>query len=241
MARRLALLALLACAAAARAPLHSADVSDSEPLDPFALWDEYEESFETTTSPRPTTSKPSAKVILRGKVPKVNVTVKNAHGEDSKKKVIKTTNINIESHTNFIVTKRPLLNNKIATKGPQRPLLHVGGDYVWLEAEDVAQALATRAPTRRPLSTRRPPTTRRTTTRRPTTTRRRPPPTTTRRPTTRPLRRTAKPTKPPPKKTTTCSPKNPGWLSTFFQQNKIIKKTPKKPANTGWFLGRCKP
>ncbi|XP_028162001.1 carboxypeptidase A2-like isoform X1 [Ostrinia furnacalis] len=240
MARRLALLALLACAAAARRPpRHSADISDSEPLDPFSLWDEYEESFETTTSPRPTTSKPSAKVIIRGKGPKVNVTVKNPH-EDGKKKIIKTTNINIESHTNFIVTKRPLVNSNSVTKGSQRPVLSIGGDYLWLSAENVKQA--TRSTTRKPQPVRRPPASRPTTRRPPSSQRptRRPQPprrqSTTRKPTTRPIRKTAKPTKAPNKKTTTCSPKNPGWLSTFFQENKL-KKTPKKPVNSGWFLG----
>ncbi|KAL0893841.1 hypothetical protein ABMA27_013963 [Loxostege sticticalis] len=231
MARRLALLALLACAAAARRPHpYSSDVSDSEPLDPFTLWDEYEESFETTPSPRPASPKPSAKVILRGKGPKVNVTVKTPQDGDDKKKIIKTTNINIESHTNFIVTKRPLVNSNLVTK---RPVLNIGGDYVWLQASDVEPAA--RPTTKRPQPSRRPPATRRPTTRRPpATTRRRPPKSTTRRPTTRPIRKTPKPTKAPYKKTTTCSPKNPGWLSSFFQQNKL-KKSPKKPANSGIF------
>ncbi|RVE43450.1 hypothetical protein evm_011901 [Chilo suppressalis] len=224
MARRLALLALLACAAAARPPHphpHSSDISDSESLDPFSLWDEYEESFETKP---PRTVKPSAKIILKTKSPKVNM----SKSEDVRKKVFKTTHINIASHTNFIVTKRPVLYNSI--KKGQGAVVNVGEDYVYVGASDVERP----RPTKRPTTTRRPPSTRRPSTRRPTTRR---PPTTSRRPVVKPVRTPTKTTKAPiRRKTTTCPPKNPGWISTFFQQNKI-KKHKQKPANTGWFLG----
>lgn len=216
MARRLALLVLLAATVARRprSPSSSQDISDSEP-DPFILWDDYDESRDTTPRPRIRTT-PITKVILRGKGPKVNVTVKNS-GED--KKVVKTTNINIESHTNFIVTKSPPLKPNGVTKRPE-----LDGQYILVQAPEEYPARRT---TKKP-TTRRPPSTRRPTTRRSSTTRR---------PTTRPARRTPKPTKAPTKKTT-CPPKNPGWLSSFFQSNKLVKKTPKKPAKSGWYIGR---
>ncbi|CAH0701843.1 unnamed protein product [Spodoptera exigua] len=213
MARRLALLTLLACAAAVRRPpRHSADISDSESLDPFSVWDEYEDSYETTPVPRTRTTTLSAKVLLKGKIPKVNVTMKNTKGEE--KKVIKTTNINIESHTNFIVTKPPQLKPDSATG---LPVLQIGDQYVLVESPDLQQV--PRTTTRRPSTTRRPG-------RRPSTTRR--PPTTPRRPTTRPMRRTPKTTKSPQSKKTTCPPKNSGWLSSFFEENKL-KKVPERP------------
>ncbi|CAG9783705.1 unnamed protein product [Diatraea saccharalis] len=212
MARRLALLALLACAAIARPSRpYSAENSDSESLDPFTLWDDYEDSFETK---RPT-AKPGTKIILKSKLPKVNMT-KNTQSDDAKKKVIKTTHINIASHTNFIVTKRPVLYNKVKKPGS---IVNVGDDYVIVEASNVAAS----EPPKKPVTTRRPPSTRRSTTRRP--------PATSKRPTVRPVRTPSKTTKTPTrKKTTTCSPKNPGWLSSFFQQNKI--KKPLKSAST---------
>ncbi|PZC84390.1 hypothetical protein B5X24_HaOG204964 [Helicoverpa armigera] len=224
MARRLALLMLLACAAAARhPPTHSADISDSESMDPFSVWDEYEDSYETTPAPRRRTTTLSAKVLLKGKIPKVNVTMKNTKGED--KKVIKTTNINIESHTNFI-SKPPIVKPNAVTG---MPVLQIGDQYVLMESPEMEQV--PRPTTRRPASTRRPSTTRRPS-RRPNSTRR--PASTTRRTTTRPMRRTTKTTKSPKK--TTCPPKNTGWLTSFFQENKL-KKVPEKPAKSGWFLG----
>lgn len=222
MARRLALLTLLACAAAVRRPpKQSSDISDSQSLDPFSVWDEYSDSYENTPPPRLRTTTLSAKVILKGKIPKVNVTMKNAKGEE--KKVIKTTNINIESHTNFIVTKPPLVKPNSVTG---RPVLQIGDQYVLLESPDMDPV--TRATTRRPSTTRR-------TTRRPSTTRRLP--STTRRPTTRPMRRTPKTTKSPYNKKTTCPPKYSGWLSSFFEDNKLVR-VPVKPAKSGWFVGR---
>ncbi|XP_075969530.1 carboxypeptidase A4-like isoform X2 [Anticarsia gemmatalis] len=219
MARRLALLTLLACAAAARRPPpHSADISDSESLDPFSVWDDYQDSYETTPPPRPRTTTLSAKVILKGKIPKVNVTMKNAKGEE--KKVIKTTNINIESHTNFIVTKPPLVKPNSETG---LPVLQIGDQYLLVETPNVEHV--TRATTRKPATSRRP------TTRRTSTTRRSP--TTTRRPTTRPMRRT-KTTKSPYHKKTPCPPKYSGWLSSFFEDNKL-KRVPEKPAKSGFF------
>lgn len=220
MARRLALLALLACAVFAhRPPSRRArnTEADSESLDPFVIFDDYDYSQDTSPQPRVRTTTPSSKVILRGKpkYPKVNVTVKTAKGED--KKVIKTTNINIESHTNFIVTKPPLMNPNSVTKSPQ---VHVGDQYVLVESPEVEYV--TRKTTKKPATSRRP-STRRPTTRRPSTRR----PSTTRRPTPRPVR-----TKAPPTRKTTCPSKNTGWLSTFFQNNKL-KKNSKKPAKSG--------
>ncbi|XP_049867142.1 carboxypeptidase A2-like isoform X2 [Pectinophora gossypiella] len=229
MARRLALLALLACAAAAiRPPPHSYDVSDSESLDPFVLWDDYE-SFETTPRPpRPRTTKISAKVILKAKSPKVNVTMKNTKGEN-KKNVLKSTTINIESHTNFIMTKKPtIIAAQIPAKVPLRPYVTVVDQYEWVEQPGGAQATRPRPSTTqrpRPSTTQRP---------RPPSTPRRRPPSTTRRPTTRAVRRTTK-SKPKQqtKKTTTCPPKNTGWLSTYFQGNKI-KRAPTKQTKSGF-------
>ncbi|XP_022820035.1 zinc carboxypeptidase A 1-like isoform X2 [Spodoptera litura] len=219
MARRLALLTLLACAAAVRRPpRHSADISDSESLDPFSVWDEYEDSYETTPVPRTRTTTLSAKVLLKGKIPKVNVTMKNTKGEE--KKVIKTTNINIESHTNFIVTKPPQLKPDSATG---LPVLQIGDQYVLVESPDLEQV--SRTTTRRPATTRRPG-------RRTSTTRR--PSTTPRRSTTRPMRRTPKTTKSPKSKKTTCPPKYSGWLSSFFEENKL-KKVPERPGKAGIF------
>ncbi|XP_026495200.2 uncharacterized protein LOC113400047 [Vanessa tameamea] len=104
MARRLALLALLACAAVAnRRPLRSTDISDSQSYD-IVLWDDYDESLEKSL-PKHVTFNPQTKVIVKNKVPKFNVTKKKTKS-DEKIQVIKTT-INISSQTNFIVTKPP--------------------------------------------------------------------------------------------------------------------------------------
>lgn len=220
MARRLALLTLLACAAAVRRPPPRSSSSDSESLDPFSVWDDYD-SYETTPPPRPRTTTLSAKVILKGKNPKVNVTMKNAKGED--KKVIKTTNINIESHTNFIVTKPPIVK-----PNPESglPMYQIGEQYLLVESPNVEHV--TRTTTKKPTTTRRPATKRTTTTRRPPTSRRT---------TTRPMRRT-KTTKSPYKKKTTCPPKYSGWLSSFFEENKLKRVPERRPAKSGWFLGR---
>ncbi|KAJ8725605.1 hypothetical protein PYW08_003788 [Mythimna loreyi] len=232
MARRLALLTLLACAAAVRhPPSRTADISDSESLDPFSVWDEYEDSYETTPAPRTRTTTLSAKVILKGKIPKVNVTMKNAKGEE--KHVIKTTNINIESHTNFIA--KPPQGKPNAVTG--LPVYQIGDQFVLMESpesEQLARPTTKRPTNKRPATTRRP-------VKRPSTTRR--PPSTTRRPTTKPMRRTTKTTKSPhTKKKSTCPPKNSGWLSSFFEENKL-KRVPDKPANSGiissiysWFM-----
>ncbi|KAL4703010.1 hypothetical protein ACJJTC_009996 [Scirpophaga incertulas] len=212
MARRLTLVALLACVTAARALPNSAEYSDSQSLDPFALWDDYEDSFELTPPSKPSTKNSGTKVILRGKLPKVNVTTKDTDSMN-KENVIKSTHINIQSHTNFIVTQRPV------TKVPN--VVNVGDDYLYVAANDQHSKRKT---TKRPSASRRP------TTRRPTpTTRRR----TTRHPSTRPGKAT-KPTKvPQKKKSTTCPPKTSGWLSTFFLQNKV-KNTTKNPTSSGW-------
>lgn len=214
MARRLALLALLALSVLAlRPPFDSDDLSDSEP-DPFILWDDYEDSRDTTPRPRIRNTTPITKLILRGKGPKVNVTVKNSKGED--KKIVKTTNINIESHTNFIVTKPPPLKPNDVTK---RPAGQFDGHYILVKAPD--EDYVTRRRTKKP-TTSRPPTTGRPTARRTTT---------------RPTRRTLKTTKAPLTRKTTCPPKNQGWISSFFQNNKVVKKTPKKPPKSGWSGG----
>lgn len=225
MARRLALLALLACAVALHPHPRSRytdDYSDTDSADPLVLWDDYDDSRDTTPPPRLRTTPPVSKVILRNKRPKVNVTVKDKSDD---KKIIKTTNINIESHTNFIETKPPMT---------RRPSVEDGQHYVLVHSSEHQVTIQT---TKKPEKTRRPPTTRRPTTRRPTT--RRPTTrrsTTTRRPTTRPKRRNQKTTKAPQNRKTTCAPKTTGWLTSFFQSNKA-KKTPKKPEKSGWFLG----
>lgn len=240
MARRLALLALWTCAAAAlRPPSPSTDVSDSDSSDPFAFWDEYEESYENTPPPPPPprpAAKPNAKVFLRGKAPKVNVTKKTTKSDE---KVIKTT-INIESHTNIYVTRIPPIMETFTssyTRAP--PGMYVNGNEQQLWVNGVRQGSrvsSTKKPARsRPSSTRRP--------RPPTTTRlrvstKRPRTTTTRRP--RPATRTARPkTKSTkvPKQKVTCSQKQPGWISGFFQDTKI-KKSSKKQEKSGWFVGR---
>lgn len=211
MARRLALLAMLACAVAAyRPPPYTSDVSESESLDPFALWDDTEESFETTPSPRPRIQKPT-KVRL-AKVPKVNTTVKNTISAD-KKKIIRTTTINIESHTNIVVTKRP------PVKASKKPNFGSGVQYQWIASSVLPP---NRVPDIRqpPVNTRRPSGVKR-------------------RPTGRPIRRTVRPTKSTQNKKPSCPPKSSGWLSSFFEDGKI-KKTPKKPAKPGWFGGRLR-
>ncbi|CAH2074042.1 unnamed protein product, partial [Iphiclides podalirius] len=229
MARRLALLVLLACAVAPRRPPPNADRSDSESLDPFAEWDDYEDSLETTPPPRRSPTKPSAKVILRGQVPKVNVT-KNIKGDD-KNKVIKTS-INIESYTNFVMTMPP---HAIETaKVTKRPMGDAQVDHsVW--SDGMVQVLTRPVSTKKPPGSRRPSTTRRASmTRRPAKTTRRP--STSRHTTTQKYRLTTKATLPPKYKKSACPPKSTGWLSTFFQQNQL-KKSPKKETKTGWFLG----
>lgn len=215
MARRLALITLLVCAAAIRRPpRNTADISASDSLDSFSVWDDYD-SYESPPTPRPRTTTPSAKVLLKGKNPKVNVTKNNAKGED--KKLIKTTHINIESHTNFLGTKSPLGKPDSDTR---LPVVQIGDQYLLVEGPTVEHV-------RKPATTRRP------VTRRPSTTRR--PPTSTRRPTTRPMRNT-KATKPPNKKKTTCPPTNSGWLSSFFDGNKV-KKGSNTPEKASWFTG----
>ncbi|XP_062526625.1 carboxypeptidase A2 isoform X2 [Bombyx mori] len=218
MARRLALLALLACVVALRRPPPTYDdMYYSDSGDSYSLWDDYDDSYETTPPPRlrPTTT--SAKVILRNKVPKVNVTVKTSKGDD--KKIIKTTNINIESHTNFIVTKAPVVSQGTVTR---RPVIQISEDYVIVESPELHADQFSKSSTKKPVTSRRPSSSKRPTTKRPPTTRRSRPP--------------LKTTKAPKVKKPTCPPKSTGWLSSFFQDVKE-KKTPKKPAKSGWLLG----
>lgn len=222
MARRLALLALLACAVAVvvHRPHYSSENSDSASFDPFAMWDDYD-SYESVRPPR--LNKTSAKVILRGKLPKVNVTVKTAKGQN-KKNIIKSTTINIQSHANFIMTKKPTVIS-VSVKNPAIKVQQSSEDeYEWMEESSMVQV--SKPSPKRPSTTRRPSTTQRRTT-------------TTRRPTTRrsTTRRTTKPINKTQNKKIACLPKNPGWLSTYFKDNKL-KSSSKKPSNSGWFLGR---
>lgn len=230
MARRLALLALLACAVAVvvRRPHYSTENSESASFDPFFMWDDYD-SYETVRPPR--LNKTSAKVILRGKLPKVNVTVKTAKGQN-KKNIIKSTTINIESHANFIMTKKPNVVS-VSVKDPAKIIQEsseVEDEYEWVEESSMVQVSKPfpkrHSTTQRPATTARP----RTTTTA-TTTRR----STTRRSTTR---RTQKPIKKSQNKKITCLPKNSGFLSTYFKDNNNLKKNSMKPSNSGWFLGR---
>ncbi|CAG4909743.1 unnamed protein product [Colias eurytheme] len=228
MARRLALLALLAYFATAfNTPLRSIDVSESE-SDPFAFWDEYEDSPEATQAPRPI-----PKVIIRSKVPHTNITMKDK--SDQKSKIIKTT-INIESHTNFIVTKRPpwlsTLKNSI-TRYPVKKVV-VNDEDTWVNIE-----VSTKKTTKKPNVTRKP--NQRPTTRRSTTTTRNPPKTTRRVRTASTQRSTTKyktklkSTKSPPKKVQ-CPSKETGWIPSFLQNNNY-KKPSKKQVKSGWFGG----
>ncbi|XP_047988872.1 carboxypeptidase A2-like isoform X4 [Leguminivora glycinivorella] len=200
MARRLTLLALLACAVVARRLSPSS--SDSESLDPLIIWDDTEESFETTPLPRPRTPKPT-KVRLKNKA------VNKDSISENKSKIVKSTTINIESYTNFLVTKQPPVKVQ-----HNRPDLGSGVQYQWIggSAPGAYRQTSTRRPTVRTKK-----------------------PTSTRRPTTV-ARRTTKPTKSTPSKNKTCPPKKSGWLSEFFNTDKV-KKTPKKQAKPGWFIG----
>ncbi|XP_072943949.1 carboxypeptidase A2-like [Epargyreus clarus] len=236
MARHLTLLALIACAAAARrSPQHSSEASDSD-LDPFALWEDYD-TYETPLPSRSTT-KPSAKVILKTKVPTLNVTMKNkselkGNGKDNKNKIIKTT-INIQSHTNFIVTKRPALTESPLdpfTRIPLQSVVELGDQQVWVGDAMHKPTRSTKKPTtsRRPNTSRKP-----STTRRPQRTTRRRTVTTSRQSTARPVRHVTKATKAPSNKKPTCPPKKAWWLSSFFQDNKA-QKSNKKQVKTGFF------
>ncbi|CAG4981220.1 unnamed protein product [Parnassius apollo] len=227
MARRLALLALLACAVTAHRPPLNPDVSESESLDPFVDWDNYGDSYETTPPPRRSTTKPSVKVISRGKVPKINMTLKDNKSDD-KNKVIRT-KINIERFTNFIVTKPTLVLDTLkinaVTHSPFRPTGDIIIDHdVWINENFQRPSSSTRRP-----PTRRTTTTQASTTRRSTKSTRRS--TTTRRPTTRKYRLTPKTAKPHKNKKATCPHKDSGWFSSFFKNNQL-KKSPKKEAKT---------
>ncbi|KAJ2952784.1 hypothetical protein O0L34_g7144 [Tuta absoluta] len=239
MARRMTLLALLACVAAALRPHpHSSyDISNSESMDPFVLWDDYE-SVERANTMRLRPQKISEKVMIRAKPPQVNVTSKTAKS-DKKKKVIKTTSINIQSHTNFIMTKKP----GVVAAGHRPyfpPQTFMVDDYGWVEQPGYVQVSV--PSTRKPTTTKRP---RTTTRRRITTTIRRTTTTTTRRPSTRPATKPATKrvttTKRTPKqknkqtvKTTPCPPKKAtGWLTDYFQSNKKKKQPNKKTPKSG--------
>ncbi|XP_038216006.1 putative metallocarboxypeptidase ECM14 isoform X2 [Zerene cesonia] len=229
MARRLALLALLAYFGTAfNTPLRSIDISNSESADPFAFWDEYADSPEATQSPWPI-----PKVIIRRKVPSTNITMKDRQS-DQKSKIIKTT-INIESHTNFIVTKRPprfsTLKNSII-RHPVKKVV-INDEDAWVNIE-----VSTTKTTRKPNITRK--ANRRRTTRRPTTTTRNPPRSTrraqtvpTQKVTTKKYKDKSKGTKTPQKKVH-CPSKQAGWMSSFLQDNKY-KKPSKKQVKSGIF------
>ncbi|XP_068630105.1 carboxypeptidase A2-like isoform X2 [Battus philenor] len=242
MARRLALLALLACTVVSHRPPPYIDVSESDSLDPLD-WDDYD-SFETTRPPRPISTKANVKVIQRGKIPKINVTMKNTKRDD-KNKVIKTS-IKIESYTNIIVTKSPDIMDMIKISGSTKAPYHPSGDYGYVLLGETNPVTVTKGPvTRRPstTTTRRSSTIRRgssTTRRGSSTTRRfvkstRRPATVVntkpRRPTTRRYPLTTKKSR-PTKIKNTCPQKNSGWLSIFFQENEL-KKSPKKEDKSG--------
>lgn len=237
MARRLALLLLVLAGATAHVPrfhstraytLHSSS-SDSESLDPFVVFDDYSDSREP---PPPTPPKISAKVILRTKGPVVNTTVKN-HKSENKKivPIVKTTSSSKLKEVQ-LVTKKPVRNSSWG-EWRDRPLVEVSPHFVLMAADlaspDIASAdiaspdmsLPTTSP---PPTTRQPPTT----SRRPKSTRK--PSRTTRKP--------QKPTKKPQKytKNTTCPPKNTGWFSSFFQDNKL-NRVQKKPTKPAWYSG----
>lgn len=240
MARRLALLALLACAVLAnptRPPLSVPDTSDSFDL---VLWDDYEESLEKSFPSRHATVKP-IQTKMSIKIPTLNVTNKNTKSGE-KNNVIKTT-INISSYTNIIVTKRPP-NVSSGTRAPQEIYVDVNSNHngnTLLESVGHLVNSSTKKPvklrtkttTRRPLKTSRPRIT--ATTRRTRATTR-----TTRRSTTKSIRatRTTPRTTKVSKTKVPCSiQKNTGWISSYFEDNKI-KKSPKKEEKSGWFVGR---
>ncbi|XP_050345747.1 carboxypeptidase A4-like [Nymphalis io] len=220
MARRLALLALLACAAVAnRRHLRSTDTSDSQSYD-IVLWDDYDESIEKSL-PTHVTFKPKTKVIVRNKAPKLNVTKKKTKS-DEKIQVIKTT-INISSQTNFIVTKPPQIVEAVSssiTRLPYKTFTNV--NKLWIDSASQTLRPSTKLPIKpRPTSTRRPPKTVRP---RITTTTKEPRTSTTRRPSTRRKLKTK----------VTCPPKNPNWISTYIKDN-TLKKTPKNEVKSGLF------
>lgn len=245
MARRLALLALLLLAgavAAYRPPASRTPAlvhSDYDSLDPLDDWDDYN-PYETSPVPSLESDKPSAKVILRGHVPKINVSTKSGKRDD-KNKVIKTS-IKIESYTNIIVTKSPQVVNRIkvntGTKVPYRPT-KVPVAPVWEVDLDQKPSTTTKRSTAR-----RSTTPRHAATLRPAKTTRRPAISSapTRRPSSRrpiankPRTTTKKPK--PQKNKRPCPQKNVGWLTSFFQENEL-KKSPKQEVKSGWFVGRC--
>lgn len=236
MARRLALLALLACAVLAnstRPPSRPSNATDSLDL---ALWDDYEESLEKSFPARKVTVKPNKiKVTLKVPNSKFNVALKSTNSGE-KNNVIKTT-INISSYTNMVVTKSPpTVAATPVTRFPQGTYVSLNNRPLLLDSADQVLISSTKKPIKtRVTTTRRPPKTSRP---RITTTTRRPRTTTTRRSTPRTTRRTLKTTKAPKKTKVTCSQKNnPGWMSTYFQDVKI-KKSPKKEEKSGWFVGR---
>ncbi|CAH2086528.1 unnamed protein product [Euphydryas editha] len=223
MARRLTLLALLACAAVASClPLQSANTSDSESYD-LVLLDDYDESLEKSLPTR-VTVKPKTKVIIRNKVPKLNVTKKN-NKSGEKVRVIKTT-INISSQTNFIVTKPPRIVEKNSSSIivlPNKTLTNVSDHQLVVNiVSQTSRPSTKKTPKPRPSSTRRPPKTARP---KITTTTRRQRTTTTRRPTTRRTLKTIK---------TNCPPKHLNWISKYIQE-KTVKKSPKNEVKSGLF------
>lgn len=250
MARPLTLLlAGLACVASAPPP--PPRHHDPDTLQPFDFYSDYDSYEPVSMKPAPPqTSRPIAryttpynKVIIRtNNRPKVNATVKSSSNPNkNKKKVIKTTTINIESHTNLIVTEKPQRYHD----GEGRPVRYrrrpvvpvVEPEYVWVEEnyEEVVTttepAVVSQAPVRRrpvlvkrPVVKRPPPATA--------------PPPTTRRPTTKKPHKTTKPPK-VQNKLTTCPPKKTAFLTSFFEDKK--KKPPKKKTQKpGWVVGRCK-
>ncbi|XP_032513304.2 carboxypeptidase A2-like isoform X1 [Danaus plexippus] len=230
MARRLALLAFLACAVTSRPPsnFHQLTSSNSDTLDTIALWADLDDLDSDEIPPRFDRAKHNAKVIIRNNIPELNITRKTSKS-DSKNKVIKTT-INIESHTNFIVTKRPVVVTSSVTLLPEES--NINDEVFWVDGVAHTPRPITRK-TAKPKSS---------TTRRPSTTRRSQTSTkkqkaTTRRSTTRTTRsslttRATKATK-SPKTKVTCATKKPGRVPSLHQDNKVKEK----PVSSGWFVG----
>ncbi|XP_041977075.1 carboxypeptidase A1-like isoform X2 [Aricia agestis] len=257
MARRLALLALLVCAAAALRPLASVDSADSDSMDPFTLWEEFDDTVDSGPLSRRAPAKHKTKVILKPPPkststrrpatapPKVNATTErgsvrrtNSTGDSDKKrrKVVKTT-INIASHTNFIVTDRvpimfPVYHNY---SSPTLPLgvIKIEDQSLW-----VNNVLQGPMPTEylqqsdKLAQSQAPAQQLAPTTARPRASTR-PRPATTRRTTTR--RTTARPTQKANKKRRPCT-QSPGFLDDYFRENRI-QKAPKKEEKSGFLSG----
>ncbi|CAF4772803.1 unnamed protein product [Pieris macdunnoughi] len=223
MARRLALFALLACLVSAlHPPPRPADLSISESDDPFAFWDDYDESPEFVPV-QASIPKNRPKVIIRSKIPKVNVTMKKS----DKNKVIKTT-IKIESHTNFIVTRRTPVNSKI-TRSPSKKV--VSDQELWVDINASTPRSTSKKPNVRRTTTSRTTSTKRQTTKQPRRTTRSQHTTVLRQTPKRKYNLVSKSTKAPKK--SPCPPKHSGYKSTALED--VKDKRPSTQNNSGIF------